>query len=104
VRLGRRITWLHTFGDRRPPSQLGDIQPDHWLPEYTTELLNVLNALGLLVELEPQADDLLGRICAGHLITLTALESAGASFPAGHSPAGAAERASLPGFHPSDEG
>lgn len=27
------------IGDRRPPSPLGDIQPDHWLPEYTTELL-----------------------------------------------------------------
>ena len=26
------------IGDRRPPSKLGDIQPDHWLAEYTTEL------------------------------------------------------------------
>ena len=41
------------IGDRRPPSQLGDIQPDHWLAEYTTELLNVLHVLALLVELEP---------------------------------------------------
>jgi hypothetical protein len=31
------------IGDRRPPSKLGDIQPDHWPAEYTTELLNVLN-------------------------------------------------------------
>ncbi len=35
------------IGDRRKPSPLGDIQPDHWLPEYTTELLNLLNVLGL---------------------------------------------------------
>lgn len=26
------------IGDRRKPSPLGDIQPDHWLPEYTSEL------------------------------------------------------------------
>lgn len=37
------------IGDRRKPSELGDIQPDHWLAEYTTELLNVMNVLGLLV-------------------------------------------------------
>jgi hypothetical protein len=41
------------MGDHRPPSPLGDIQPDYWLAEYTTELLNVLNVLGLLVDLEP---------------------------------------------------
>lgn len=40
-------------GDRRPPSpsKLGDIQPDHWLPKYTTELRSVLHVLALLVEL-----------------------------------------------------
>lgn len=86
------------IGDRRPPSPLGDIQPDHWLPEYTTELLNVLNVLGLLVALEPQADDLLARICAGPLITHAMLEAAGAFFPAGHSPVGLADQAALPGF------
>ena len=30
------------IGDRRAPSPLGDIQPDAWPAEYTTELLNVL--------------------------------------------------------------
>jgi hypothetical protein len=85
------------IGDRRAPSPLGDIQPDHWLPEYTTELLNVLNVLGLLVKLEPKADDLLGRICAGPLVTHTSLEAAGAFFPAGHVPA-TADQTTLPGF------
>ena len=66
------------IGDRRPPSKLGDIQPDHWLPEYTTELLNVLNVLGLLVELEPMQADLLQRICAGPLISGAELKEAGA--------------------------
>jgi hypothetical protein len=45
------------IGDRRPPSKLGDIQPDHWLAEYTTELLNVLHVLALLVELEDRPFD-----------------------------------------------
>lgn len=86
------------IGDRRPPSSLGDIQPDHWLPEYTTELLNVLNVLGSLVDLEPHSDDLLKRICAGPLITLSTLDAAGVFFPAGHVPASAAEQVVLPGF------
>ena len=53
------------IGDRRPPSPLGDIQPDSWPAEYTTELLNVLNVIGRLVLLEPAQADLLERICAG---------------------------------------
>lgn len=56
------------IGDRRPPSKLGEIQPDHWLPEYTSELIKVLNVLTLLVELEPKQADLLKRICDGPLI------------------------------------
>jgi Type ISP C-terminal specificity domain/N-6 DNA Methylase len=65
------------IGDRRKPSALGDIQPDSWLAEYTTELLNVLNVLGLLVELEPALADVLGRICSGPLIDDSALRGAG---------------------------
>jgi hypothetical protein len=56
------------IGDRRPPSPLGEIQPDHWLPEYTSELLNVINVLGLLVKLEPKQAALLDEICEGPLI------------------------------------
>jgi hypothetical protein len=51
------------IGDRRPPSKLGEIQPDHWLAEYTTELLNVLHVLALLVEMEPAQSQLLEAIC-----------------------------------------
>lgn len=47
------------IGDKRPPSPLVDIQPDHWLSEYTSELINVLNMLGMLVKLEPTQADLL---------------------------------------------
>ena len=66
------------IGDRRQPSPLGDIQPDHWLPEYTTELLNVLNVLAMLVELEPKQAELLDRICGGPLISEDELKTAGA--------------------------
>jgi len=83
------------IGDRRKPSPLGDIQPDHWLAEYTTELLNVLNVLGLLVELEPQAAELLERICSGPLISESTLRVQGVFFPEGHVPATAPTQQSL---------
>jgi hypothetical protein len=62
------------IGDKRPPSPLGDIQPDHWLAEYTTELMNVLHVLGGLVDLEPGQAELLDEICAGPLISADDLQ------------------------------
>jgi hypothetical protein len=76
---GKQVVW-HWFsyrkrdrsrpiiGDRRPPSPLDQIQPDHWLPEYTTDLVNLLRVLGRLIALEPKQADLLARICDGPLI------------------------------------
>jgi hypothetical protein len=61
------------IGDKRKPSPLGDIQPDHWLPEYTSELINVLHVLTLLVELEPKQAKLLERVCDGPLIPASKL-------------------------------
>jgi hypothetical protein len=69
------------IGTRRSPSPLGEIQPDRWLAEYTTELLNVLNVLGWLVDLEPQQAGLLDRVCAGPLLSEEALREAGALTP-----------------------
>lgn len=66
------------IGDRRPPSKLGDIQPDYWLAEYTTELINVLNVLGRLVSLEQSQAELLERICSGQTISAEELRAAGA--------------------------
>ena len=66
------------IGDRRPPSPLGNIQPDHWLAEYTTELLNVLNVLGLLVALEPAQSALLEQICTGPTFPAEELKAVGA--------------------------
>jgi hypothetical protein len=64
------------IGDRRKPSPLGDIQPPGWLPEYTAELLNVLNVLGGLVALEAAQADLLERICNGPTLPASALQAA----------------------------
>jgi hypothetical protein len=54
------------------------IQPDHWLPEYTTELINVLNVLGWLVDLEPAQAALLEKICSGPTISAEELRAASA--------------------------
>ena len=88
------------IGDRRKPSPLGDIQPDHWLAEYTTELLNVL---GLLVDLEPQAAELLERICSGLLFSEAELRMQGVFFPEGHVPATVPAQQSL-GLGPEEGG
>ena len=66
------------IGDRRPPSALERIQPEGWLAEYTTELMNVLHVLGRLVALEPRQADLLIRICNGPLMSADDLRAAGA--------------------------
>jgi len=34
------------MGDRRPPSPLDRVQPNEWIAEYTTDLLDLLNVLG----------------------------------------------------------
>jgi hypothetical protein len=86
---GKRVIW-HWFsyrrgdrsrpimGDRRPPSPLDNIQPEGWLPEYTTALLDLLHVLGRLIALEPKQADLLDRICAGPLQSAEELGAAGA--------------------------
>ena len=66
------------IGDRRAPSPLDSIQPDHWLPEYTSDLLDLLNVLGRLIALEPKQADLLQRICDNPLLSAEELQNAGA--------------------------
>jgi hypothetical protein len=66
------------IGDRRPPSPLDKIQPESWLPEYTTDLLDLLHVLGRLIALEPRQADLLDRICASRLLSAEELRAAGA--------------------------
>ncbi|OYW53799.1 MAG: DNA methyltransferase [Hyphomicrobium sp. 32-62-53] len=66
------------IGDRRPPSPLSDIQPDHWLAEYTSDLLDLLHVLGRLVAIEPAQADVLEDIVTGTLIEHEQLIAAGA--------------------------
>ncbi len=66
------------MGDKRPPSPLSNIQPDHWLAEYTSDLIDLLNVLGRLVALEPRQAELLEEILSGPLIDRATLTAAGA--------------------------
>ncbi|MNR50697.1 hypothetical protein D3C85_1702550 [compost metagenome] len=66
------------MGDKRPPSPLQGIQPGHWPAEYTTDLLDLLNILTLLVEMEPEQAKLLHEVCDGELISQADLQAEGA--------------------------
>lgn len=59
--------------DRRPPSPLDFVQPDHWLGEYTTDLMNLLHVLGRLVLLEPRQAELLDAILGQPLLSVADL-------------------------------
>ncbi|MCB1382779.1 MAG: N-6 DNA methylase [Notoacmeibacter sp.] len=63
------------IGDKRPPSPLDSIQPDHWLSEYTTDLFNLLHVLGRLVLLEESQANLLDKVLDKPLITVADLAS-----------------------------
>lgn len=56
------------IGDRSI-SPLMKIQSDHWLPEYTSQLIDLLNLLGRLTDLEDAQQSLLGRILEAPQIT-----------------------------------
>lgn len=49
-------------------TELNDILPKTWPTEYTVELLNLLNVLGLLIDLEPEQRQCLNQVMAGPLI------------------------------------
>lgn len=86
---GKQVLW-HWFsyrrrdrsrpliGDKRPPSPLDKVQPEGWLAEYTSDLIDLLHVLGRLIALEPTQADLLVRICAGPLLNAETLRDAGA--------------------------
>lgn len=64
------------IGDRRPPSPLDKIQPEHWPDEYTRDLMDLLHVLGRLVALEPAQAGLLERVLAAPLIPAAGLAPA----------------------------
>ncbi|MDP8978693.1 MAG: hypothetical protein M3N17_09020 [Actinomycetota bacterium] len=61
----------------RRSSPLDEVNAAWWEPEFTTELLELLNVLALLVDLEPTQQDLLDRVLAAPLVTVGDLEAAG---------------------------
>lgn len=69
----RRDRTKPVIGDRRPPSPLDSIQPDHWHGEYTTDLMNLLHVLGRLVLLEPRQAALLDEILGHPLLGIADL-------------------------------
>jgi hypothetical protein len=60
----------------RRSSELDDVVRQRWTPAYTTELLNLLQVLSLLVDLQPDQAALLDRICTGPQITAAELQTA----------------------------
>jgi len=60
----------------RRSSELDDVVRQRWTPTYTTELLNLLQVLSLLIGLQPDQAALLDRICAGPQITTAELQTA----------------------------
>lgn len=66
-----------TMGGRRN-SPLSKIQPDHWLTEYTTDLIDLLHILALLTETHPAQADLLKQVVDHRkFITVTDLTTVG---------------------------
>ncbi|MEU1753892.1 type ISP restriction/modification enzyme [Micromonospora matsumotoense] len=58
----------------RSSSELDAVRPPYWLPEFTTELLDLCNVLGRLVQLEPAQDELLAGILGERLVDVAELE------------------------------
>lgn len=84
---GKQVVW-HWFsyrrrdrtrpqiGDKRPPSPLDAIQPDGWLAEYTSDLIDLLHVIGRLVTLEPRQAKLLDSMLSTDLIDLDLIKEA----------------------------
>ena len=69
----RRATRPQARGDQSP---LDDTRPTSWPPEYTSDLLDLLNVLTLLVEMEPEQAQLLEAVMTGPRITVEDLTAA----------------------------
>ncbi|WP_329443383.1 type ISP restriction/modification enzyme [Streptomyces canus] len=71
------------FGYRRKePAGKRRLELDHvvarrWSPDWTTELLTLLNILGLLVQEEPAQREVLESVCSGPLISVQDLTEEG---------------------------
>jgi hypothetical protein len=60
----------------RYPTELDHVRPFHWTIETIDELLDLLQVLGMLVDLELPQRQLLEQVCSGPLITVDDLLTA----------------------------
>ncbi|SNR83240.1 type ISP restriction/modification enzyme [Blastococcus mobilis] len=70
----RRATRPKTRGEQ---SALDDLRPISWPAAYTTDLLELLEALTLVTEMEPEQAQVLDRVMAGPRISVATLTAAG---------------------------
>jgi len=66
------------IGDRRPLSPLDKVQPESWISEYTTDLIDLLHVLGRLVAIEPRQAELLEKLCSHSTLDVERLRKEGA--------------------------
>src|SRR5688572_20649771 len=71
----RRIAVSHPWVTSARRQSSVTFKPPTWPAEYTTELLNVLDVMGRLIELEPKQAKLLTAICKGKLIDADAVSA-----------------------------
>ncbi len=72
----RRRNREHPPMGARRESPLQQIQATAWRAEYTSELIDLLNVLGMLADLEPEQAELLRDIIGGPLISEDELTAA----------------------------
>ncbi|MFJ3193820.1 type ISP restriction/modification enzyme [Streptomyces griseoviridis] len=71
------------IGERRI-SELTKVHPDTWMPEYTAELIDLLNVLQMLVDIEAEQDALLVKIVTSSLVGADALVDENRRYPNDH--------------------
>lgn len=56
---------------------MSTLQPDSWLPEYTSDLIDLLHVLTLLTDLQADQAELLNEIASGPLVAVDDLTAVG---------------------------
>ena len=75
--IGSWFNYRKSSKGTQDPDSLERITPAGWRPEWDIELLDILNALTVLVALEPEQAELLTAIVDGPQVTVDSLTSAG---------------------------
>ena len=75
--LGKWFSYRKLNPAGKRTSELDDTNSDIWLPDYSTDLLDLLNVLCRLVALEPAQESLLESICSNPTVSVETLTSSG---------------------------